>query len=47
MRIIGQVYGIEVYETHVYIKSLPKYFPKRLWFWLASIFTETTETKLN
>ena len=37
--------GVGIYETVTYVKSPPKLFPKRLWWLLASIFTEQVVEK--
>lgn len=43
---IGIIHGgIDVYETVTYVKSPPRLFPKRLWWLLASIFTEQVVEK--
>lgn len=38
---IGRVNGVSFVRVHVYVKTPPKLFPQRLWYWLADKFTHT------
>jgi hypothetical protein len=38
---IASISGVSIVMTRVYLRESPKYFPNRLWWWLADKFTVT------
>jgi hypothetical protein len=44
---IGQVSGVSFVRVHVYVKENPRWFPARLWYWLAEKFTHSVSETTN